>query len=129
MLAALASAKATVLFFRTGGGHALVKVGLFDFAAAGALVITNRFAEVEPYLTYGREIVGFESTDDLLRQVRFYLDHPEEAEAVRQAGRARVLAEHTWPAVWPRILDQLARLGEREGIWPRLRERLGEAFR
>jgi spore maturation protein CgeB len=126
VLAALASARATVLFFLTGGGHALVKVGLFDFAAAGALVITNRFAEVEPYFDYGREIVGFDSTADLLRQVRHYLDHPEEAEAVRRAGRARVLAEHTWTAVWPRIL---ARLGEREGVWPRLRERLGEAFR
>ncbi|HEY4596019.1 MAG TPA: glycosyltransferase, partial [Thermoanaerobaculia bacterium] len=89
--------------------------------------------EVEPYLAYGREIVGFDSTADLLRQVRYYLAHPEEAEAVRRAGRARVLAEHTWPAVWPRLLDQLHRLGEREGVWPRflhrLGERLGEAFR
>ncbi|HEY3567557.1 MAG TPA: glycosyltransferase [Thermoanaerobaculia bacterium] len=126
VLAALASARTTVLFFLTGGGHALVKVGLFDFAAAGALVVTNRFAEVEPYFEYGREIVGFFSTEDLLRQVRFYLDHPEEAEAVRRAGRARVLAEHTWPAVWPLILN---RLGERGGVWPRLRERLVEAFR
>ena len=126
VLAALNSAKTTVLFFRTGGGHALVKVGLFDFAAAGALVVTNRFAEVEPYLAYGREIVGFDSTADLLRQVRYYLAHPAEAEEIRRAGRARVLAEHTWPAVWPRIL---ARLGKREGVWPRLRERLGEAFR
>jgi len=109
VLAALSSARITVIFFRTGGGHALVKVGLFDFAAAGALVLTNRFAEVEPYFTYGREIVGFDSTAELLAQVRHYLDHPAEAEAVRRAGRARVLAEHTWPAVWPRIL---AKLGE-----------------
>ena len=126
VLAALASARTTVLFFRTGGGHALVKVGLFDFAAAGALVLTNRFAEVEPYFAYGREIVGFDSTEELLRQVRHYLDHPEEAAEIRRAGRARVLAEHTWPAVWPRILN---RLGERGGVWPRLRQRLGEAFR
>ena len=109
MLAALASARITVIFFRTGGGHALVKVGLFDFAAAGALVLTNRFAEVERYFTYGREIVGFDSTGDLLAQVRHYLDHPGEAAAVRAAGRARVLADHTWPAVWPRILAQLGK--------------------
>jgi spore maturation protein CgeB len=107
VLAALNSARITVIFFLTGGGHALVKVGLFDFAAAGALVFTNRFAEVERYFTYGREIVGFDSTEDLLRKVRHYLDHPEEAAAVRRAGRERVLAEHTWPAVWPRILETL----------------------
>jgi spore maturation protein CgeB len=137
VLAALNSARITVIFFLTGGGHALVKVGLFDFPAAGALVFTNRFSEVERYLTYGREIVGFDSTADLLRQVRHYLDHPEEAEAVRRAGRERVLAEHTWPRVWPRILNQLGEIGgeprpraSRAGLWPRLRGWLaGEAAR
>jgi spore maturation protein CgeB len=96
------------VFFRTGAGHALVKVGLFDFAAAGALVATNRFAEVERYFEFGKEIVGFEDTPDLLRQVRHALEHPEEADRVRRAGRERVLREHTWRAVWPGILRDLA---------------------
>lgn len=110
-LAALASAGATVIFFKTGGGHALVKVGLFDFAAAGALVVTDEFDEVRPYLRYGEEIVGFSSTADLLEKIRFYLDHPDEAAAVRRAGRARVLAEHTWPRVWPGLLRRLSGIG------------------
>jgi spore maturation protein CgeB len=109
VFAALNSARLTVIFFLTGGGHSLVKVGLFDFAAAGALVFTNRFAEVERYLAFGKEVVGFDSTEDLLRKVRFYLDHPEEAESIRRAGRARVLAEHTWARIWPRILTEAAR--------------------
>jgi hypothetical protein len=108
VLAALSSAAVTVVFFLTGAGHALVKVGLFDFAAAGALVVTNRFPEVERYLEYGREIVGFESTDDLLRAVRRMLDHPDEAAAIRRAGRERVLRDHTWRRIWPRILGWLA---------------------
>ena len=106
-LAALASARITVVFFLTGGGNALVKVGLFDFPAAGALVATNYFPEVEPYMAYGKELIGFESTDDLLARVRHYLDHPEEADAIRKAGRARVLRDHTWRTGWPRILDAL----------------------
>ncbi len=108
VLAALSSANITVVFFKTGAGHALVKVGLFDFAAAGALVFTNRFAEVERYFEYGREIVGFEDTEDLTRKVRHYLDHPEDAEAIRHAGRERVLLDHTWRRVWPRILRDLS---------------------
>jgi spore maturation protein CgeB len=108
VLAALSSAAVTVVFFLTGAGHALVKVGLFDFAAAGALVVTNRFPEVERYLEYGREIVGFESTDGLLRAVRRMLDHPDEAAAIRRAGRERVLRDHTWRRIWPRILGWLA---------------------
>ena len=120
-----------MIFFRTAGGHPLVKVGLFDFAAAGALVLTNRFPEVERYFRYGTEIVGFDSTAELLASVRHLLDHPAEAEAIRQAGRRRVLAEHTWTRVWPRLLR---RLGEEDvgasgvavpGWWPRLRRLLG----
>lgn len=110
LLAAVSSARITVVFFLTGGGHALVKVGLFDFPAAGALVATNYFPEVEPYLAYGKEIIGFRSTADLLAKVRHYLDHPAEAEAIRQAGRARVLRDHTWRTGWPRILDRLRAL-------------------
>ena len=107
VLAALNSARISVVFFLTGGGHALVKVGLFDFPAAGALVATNYFPEVEPYLTYGKEIIGFTSTDDLVRKVRYYLDHPAEADAIRAAGRARVRRDHTWRTAWPRILEEL----------------------
>ena len=107
VLSALNSAKLTVVFFLTRGGHALVKVGLLDFAAAGALVVTNRFADVERYFEYGKEIIGFESTGDLLSKVRYNLDHPDEAAAIRHAGRERVLREHTWRRTWPRILQML----------------------
>lgn len=109
VLAALNSARVTLVFFLTVSGHALVKVGLFDFAAAGALVATNHFPEVEPYFAYGKEIIGFTSTDDLLRKVRYYLDHPAEAQAIREAGRARVQRDHTWRTAWPRVLDELRR--------------------
>jgi spore maturation protein CgeB len=71
-------------------------------------VVTNRFPAVEPYLEFGKELVGFDSTDDLLRKVRHLLDHPEEAAAIRRAGRERVLRDHTWRSIWPRILGWLA---------------------
>ena len=107
VMAALSSARMTVIFFLTRAGHALVKVGLLDFAAAGALVVTNRYTEVERYFEYGKEIIGFDTTAELLTTVRYYLDHPEEAEAIRRAGRERVLRDHTWRQTWPRILRML----------------------
>lgn len=113
-LAALASARATVVFFLTAGGHALVKVGLFDFTAAGALVVTNRSPIVEGYFEYGREIVGFEDTDDLLRQVAHVVANPRQADAIRQAGRARTLRDHSWASIWRDILRHAA--GERDAV-------------
>jgi spore maturation protein CgeB len=110
VLAALGSARMSVVFALTPGGHRLVKVGLFDFAAAGALVVTNRAEEVAAYLRYGQEIVGFETTDELLERVGYYLGHPEEAERIRRAGRGRVLRDHTWKAAWPQILETVRSL-------------------
>jgi len=117
-LAALSSARMTVAFFRSPSGHAQVKVALFNFAATGVLVVTNRFPEVEPYFRYGEEIVGFDSTAELLALVRHYLDHPAEAAAISAAGRARVLAEHTWPHVWPRVLAGLSQPLPSGAPWP-----------
>lgn len=104
LLAALNSASVTVLFLRTPTGHPLVKVGLFDFAAAGALVATNRFVDVEQYFRFGTEIIGFDTTEDMLRAIHYYLDHPTEAAAIRHAGRERVLRDHSWASVWTRLI-------------------------
>jgi spore maturation protein CgeB len=114
VLAALNSAAITPVFNRTGAGHPLIKVGLFDFPAAGALVATNESPETAELLEFGREIIGFESTAELLAKVRYYLDHPEQAEAIRQAGRERVLRDYTWKRVWLRLLRDLDFLHLRE---------------
>ncbi|MCP4655085.1 MAG: glycosyltransferase [bacterium] len=107
LLRALNSAPIVPIFLHTIYGYRVVKVGLFDFPAAGALVMTNHYPEVEPFFRFDEEIVGFESTADLLAKVRYYLDHPERAAAIRRAGRGRVLRGHTWPRIWERILDRL----------------------
>jgi spore maturation protein CgeB len=104
----LSSACITVVFCKTSGGHPIIKPYLFDYPAGGALIATNYLPAVELYFIYGKELIGFETTGELLEKVRFYLDHPEQAEQIRAAGRARVLQEHTWQHVWPRIF----RLGE-----------------
>ena len=107
VLSALNSARIAVIFSRTRAGSQVVKVGLFDFIAAGALVATERFPEVEQYLEFGREVIGFTSLPEMLEQIEYYLSHPAEAEATRQAGRERVLHQHTWGQVWPRLLAEM----------------------
>ena len=100
----LTSARITVVFGATAGGHFIVKPYLFDHAAAGALVATDYFPPVERYFTFGKEIIGFGSTEDMVRKLRYYLDRPEEAERIRRAGHDRVLREHTWTKVWPKLI-------------------------
>ena len=107
-LAALNSARIAVVFFGSKSGHPMLKGAVFDFVAAGALVATNSFPEMADHMTYGEEIIGFRSTTDLVEKIRYYLDHPEDAEKIRAAGRRRVLRDYTWRRVWQRILNRLA---------------------
>ena len=101
----LSSARITVVFSKTSGGHPIIKPYLFDYPAGGALIATNYLPAVERYFDYGKELIGFESTEELIGKIRYYLAHPQEADEIRAAGRARVLREHTWRHVWPRILN------------------------
>lgn len=107
LLSVLNSARISVVFCRTPAGHAILKVAIFDFIAAGALVATEYVPELEHYFRYDQEIVGFHETEDLVRKIRYYLRQPEAADAVRSAGRKRVLNDHVWRKVWPAITDTL----------------------
>jgi glycosyltransferase involved in cell wall biosynthesis len=108
LLAALNSALITVIFSRTPAGHGIIKVGLFDFLAAGALVAADDIPELAEYFEPGREILTFRGVEELIAIVQRCQAKPEEAAAIRKAGRARVLRDHTWRTVWPRLLRPLA---------------------
>ena len=103
-LSALNSARMAIIFSRTITGHPGLKVGVFDFLAAGCLVLTDDIPELHEYFEVGKEVVAFQGLADMLARVRYYLDHPQEADAIRRAGRQKVLAHHTWDKVWPRVL-------------------------
>jgi spore maturation protein CgeB len=109
-LAALNSAKIAVIFSRTVSGFQGVKAGVFDFFAAGGLVITEDFPLLHTYFTVGKEIIAFSDRDDMLRKIRYYLDHPDEAEAIRIAGRQRVINNYIWDSVWVKILPSVLKI-------------------
>lgn len=90
------SARCLVNFPRTRAGHINVKVGLFESTATGRLVLTEHFDEASLYFRYGKEILGYRDPDDLVGQLRYYLQHPEEASRVAAAGQLRCATEHTW---------------------------------
>lgn len=103
-LIALNSARITVIFSRTPSGRQTVKVGIFDFLAAGALVATEDFPELHRYFDTEKELIAFHDVADMVDKVRYYLDHPRTADDIRNAGRDKVLSKFTWRKTWPAIL-------------------------
>ncbi len=114
LMAALNSALVTLIFSRSPGGYGVIKVGLFDFLAAGAVVATDYIPELPQYLEPGREILTFRNVEELVALVERCRTHPEEAAAIRAAGRARVLRDHTWRVVWPGLLQSIKDITEHE---------------
>ncbi|MBC7171501.1 MAG: glycosyltransferase, partial [Polyangiaceae bacterium] len=85
-------------------------VRLFEAAACGVAIISDRWAEIETYFDPGTEIVLADCSDDVIGTLT-ELD-PRELEAIGMRSRARVLREHTARA---RARELLGFLGEHRG--------------
>ena len=68
-------------------------VRLFEAAACGTTIVSDRWEGLETFLEPGREILIAESSEDVLGWLRELAD--EERLAIGARGRARVLSEHT----------------------------------
>lgn len=80
-------------------GSALIPhVRLRDFEApmCRTCYLTGFSDEITEFYEPGKEIDTYQSSDELVDKIRFYLSHPAEAERLREAGYQRALNNHTW---------------------------------
>ncbi|HEU0016289.1 MAG TPA: glycosyltransferase [Longimicrobium sp.] len=68
-------------------------VRLFEAAACGAAMISDRWPGIDHFFTPGAEILLPESTDEVVEILR--ATHDDDRRAIGHAARARILAEHT----------------------------------
>jgi len=68
----------------------------FEAPMCGALYCTGYMDELAEMFELDKEVLVYRNQHELLDKVRYYLAHPDEAERVRQAGRARALRDHTY---------------------------------
>ncbi|MFN3167275.1 MAG: glycosyltransferase [Phycisphaeraceae bacterium] len=73
-----------------------IKGRVFEVPACGGFLLTQPAEDLDAYLEPGVDCATFESLDDLIDQVRYYLDHEEERRAIAERGYQRTLAEHTY---------------------------------
>lgn len=69
-----------------------------EYPGHGCCYLTQHNADVEHAFEVGREVLTFRHASEGASLVRRCVRHPDEARAIGQAGRRRVLAEHTWAA-------------------------------
>jgi spore maturation protein CgeB len=79
---------------------------LFEATGAGSLLVTEAAPNLAELFEPGREVVAYESEDDLVARVGHYLANDDERAAIATAGHRRTLGEHTYA----RRIAQLAEI-------------------
>ncbi len=79
----------------------------FEIAASGAFQLVDPRAELPALFHIGREIDTFSDIGELRRKMKYYLERPEERRAMAQAGRERVLKEHTYRHRMEEMLEKV----------------------
>lgn len=77
----------------------------FKVPAAGGFEITDYVPGMERYYDVGKEIVAVKTPEEWFSKIDYYTRHGEEREAIRKAGTARVLREHTYSHRVKQLLD------------------------
>ena len=68
----------------------------YDIMGAGGFLLSNFQADFLDDFVPGEDLVYYESKEDLLQKVVYYLDHEEERKAIAKNGHDKVAARHTY---------------------------------
>ncbi len=75
----------------------------FEIPMSGGLYLTEYSPELEKVYEIGKEIMAYRDFDDLARKIRWLLDNPEQAEAIRLRGLARARRDHSWEGRFEKV--------------------------
>lgn len=84
-------------------------IRLRDFEApmSGAFYITGYQEELKEYYKIDKEIVCYDTREELLDKIKYYLKFPAKAEKIRIAGYERAVKDHTWENRFKELFKQI----------------------
>jgi spore maturation protein CgeB len=91
------------------GSKLIPHVRLRDFEApmCRTCYLTRHTDEIAEFYELGKEIDTYSSSEELVEKTRFYLNHPDEAEKLRNAGYQRALRDHTWECRFEQLFKEI----------------------
>jgi spore maturation protein CgeB len=91
------------------GSDLIPHVRLRDFEApmCRTCYLTGYTEEITEFYEIGKEIDTYCNPDELVDKTKFYLNHPSEAEKLREAGYQRALRDHTWKRRFEQLFQEI----------------------
>jgi spore maturation protein CgeB len=84
---------------------------LFEATGVGSFLMTDSKSNLATLFQPGEEVAAYESADDCLRKIEYFLARDDERERVAHQGQARTLGHHTYRHRVEQILGLVARYG------------------
>ncbi|MHB1568009.1 MAG: CgeB family protein [Solirubrobacteraceae bacterium] len=82
-----------------------LKARTFEVPGCGGFLLTQDAPELDRYFDLGTELAVFHETEQLIEQLRYYLDHEQERARIAAAGHARVRRDHTYERRFQEIFE------------------------
>jgi len=84
-----------------------LKMRDFDGPMSGSLYLTHHNPDLDELFIVGKEIETYTTHEECAAKVRYYIDHPEEADTIGISGRARAEKEHTWEKRFEKVFKSV----------------------
>lgn len=82
-----------------------IPLRVFDIMGAGGFVLTNYQEDLLDYFENGRDLVIYESIDDLINKTSYYLEHEQERKKIAQNGYNKVKQFHNYGVRIDQIIE------------------------
>jgi hypothetical protein len=82
---------------------------LYEATGVGAMLFTDIKDNLNDLFKVGEEVIAYSSIQEAEELVRYYLNHPLEAQRIALAGQRRTLAEHTYAQRMKELIPILKR--------------------
>ncbi len=79
----------------------------FEGPMSGTLYMTGYQEELAEYYEIGKEIVCYDTKEELLDKINYYLKHPHEQDKIRKAGFRRARRNHTWELRFEKLFKMI----------------------
>lgn len=93
-----------------------VNMRCFEVTGSGGFLLTNRINSLDELFVDGKEIVMYDSLDDMVDKAKYYLAHDEEREAIAKAGYERSMKDHRFSQRVDVILNDIKAFKEKAGV-------------
>jgi len=82
---------------------------LYEATGIGTLLITDWKRNLHDLLEHGKEVIGYQSPEECIELIDYYLEHDGERETIAYDGQQRTLREHTYYQRMQEMTDIIGR--------------------